>query len=100
MRLDELRVIVCVGCGRADRPLTPLPRSVWPNARACDGCLARYGVGRLAREADETLANATPGRLGPGRCLHCGGPVLAGPDGLLGAWCGACQRELDALRSS
>jgi hypothetical protein len=93
MRLDELRALVCVACGRGDRPLRKLPDSLWPNARACDLCLTRFPVGQLAQEADEVLAGATPGRLGQGVCLHCGGRVAVGPDGLYGAWCEACEEE-------
>jgi hypothetical protein len=101
MRLDELRVILCVGCGRADVPLKRLPAAMSPNLRACDPCLARYGGASLAREADETLAGATPARArlgpGPGRCLHCGEPTVTDALGNLLAWCSACEGERRAL---
>jgi hypothetical protein len=97
MRLDELGHIACVGCGRADRPLKPLKGSLWPNARACQECRERYGAEQLAHEADQVLAGATPGRHTPGRCLHCGGPVVADAAGVYAAWCTACETERRAL---
>jgi hypothetical protein len=98
VRLDQLRSIVCVGCGRGDVTLLKLPDSLWPNARACAPCLARYGAAALAQSADETLAGATPARVtralpGGGKCLHCGNPTVAGADGLATAWCTSCEAE-------
>jgi len=92
MNLDQLRVLVCVSCGRKDG-LIQLLGSMWRNARACVPCLQRYGMATLVREADGVLAGATPRRLGGGKCLHCGEPTLLGPDGLPSAWCSACEVE-------
>jgi hypothetical protein len=96
VRLDELRKIVCVGCGRADRPLKKLA-SMSHNLRACDLCLARYGAAHLALEADAALANATTVRPLPGKCLHCGEPMLANANGTTNVWCQDCDREAKAL---
>ncbi len=78
-----------------------LPGAMSHNLRACDACLARFGVAALEREADTILATATPGRrLTPraGRCLHCGVPVDPTLNGGYPAWCATCQAELDAIR--
>jgi hypothetical protein len=99
MKLSGLSVLVCVSCGREDG-LVKLPESMWPNARACVPCLQRHGRTVLARAADQVLANATPNRaaVGGGKCLHCGGPVIVGPDGVGTAWCTACEAERKGLQ--
>jgi hypothetical protein len=97
MRIDQLTRVACVSCGGA-AGLVRLPKSVWPGARACPACLARYGLEALAMAADRMLADATPARVsralpGGGRCLHCGQATLAQADGLMPAWCSSCDAE-------
>jgi hypothetical protein len=99
VRFDQLpRTLVCVGCGRGDVTLRKLPESVWPNARACDSCLGRFGRLNLATEADQFLAGLTPAQVtralaAGGRCLHCGAPTRAQDDGMMPAWCGGCEAD-------
>ncbi|HWO69657.1 MAG TPA: hypothetical protein VNP94_02740 [Actinomycetota bacterium] len=98
MRLGDLRVTQCVSCGRSEPPLFKLPDALNQSVRACPACLARYGAAALAREADEVLARAEPGRsVTLGRCLHCGERVVARADGAYPAWCTSCHGDLIRL---
>jgi hypothetical protein len=99
MRLDELRVLACIRCGATNRPLRKLKDALWPNARACDVCSARYAVEDLVRDAEVTLAGAAPVRphKGRGGCAHCGEPVLALPTGGYPLWCSQCERDRQRL---
>ncbi len=101
MNLTDLRVIVCVSCGRNDRPLRKLPGAMNANLRACDVCWARFGAAALARESDTLIATATPGHRPlprAGKCLHCGVPVEPQANGGYPAWCQACSDELAQIR--
>ena len=94
VKISGLAVLCCVSCGRTDPlQLVKLAESMWPNARACLTCLARYGRAALAAAADAVLAGAQPNRMVATKCLHCGEPTVLGPDGLPSAWCGACEAE-------
>src|SRR5262245_15847413 len=94
MKIRGLAVLCCVSCGRTDPlMLVPLAESMWPNARACLTCRAKYGRAALVLAADQVLAGALPDRVVATKCLHCGEPTVLGPDGLPSAWCSACEAE-------
>jgi len=100
VKLDQLRRVCCVSCGRNDRPLRKLPGAMLGNLRACDVCLARFGAAALERESDTLLATATPDRRPlprAGKCLHCGVPVEVGANGAFPAWCNGCEGERQKL---
>ena len=108
MRLDELRVLACIRCGATNRPLRKIQwrasdgamqSPLWPNARACDHCLARHRPQDLARDAEQTVAGAVPARRpGRGTCAHCGEPVLMDVrTGGYFMWCQSCEAERQKL---
>ena len=90
MPLAHLRGFACVNCGTQTN-LVPLPGSLWPNARACAACLARWGLASLAHRADQKLAAAV--RAPGASCLHCGAPVLVDAEGRAAVWCSRCETE-------
>ena len=92
MRLDELRIICCVNCGRSDRPLHTLP-SLNTSIKGCDLCVAKHGKDALAHEADRILAGAAPAKSQALQCHHCGGLMLMNLDGTYNLWCQACEKE-------
>ena len=102
MRLDELTQLACVACGRRDG-LVRLTASVWPNARGCAGCVAKYGAPVLAHAADEVFAGASPAQAVrqlavTATCRHCGGPTVLQADGTQPLVCSACEAEWRSLR--
>ena len=92
MRLDELRVICCVNCGRIDRPLRILP-TLNMVVRGCDLCIGKFGSVVLGHEADRILAEAKPAKSQALPCHHCGGVMLMNRDGTYNLWCQSCEKE-------